>query len=536
MKLIRYILFCSSSARLSVAVIILLALFSAGCQKELLNTVPNDRVSSAVFWNNLSDATQGANAAYTYLEGFGNIFTWDGLSDIGHTNQFFQPDATMEQDVYDATAPRILSEWDNAYNGIYAANTYFANVGKVQTTDTASLAVLGAEVRTLRAYHYIHLAILYGAVPLITTPLTVSEAEKLQRTSADSIWDFVESELRAAAGVLPVTASQKGRIAKGAALSLLARAALYAGRYQDAADAASQVMALNAYSLYGSYKDLFSYTGKENPEVILEHGYMAGANTTNTVFAYMAPYSQKSSTNWYVPTKTLVDAYQMANGKDITDPASGFDPYNPYVGRDPRLHYSIFVPGDSLPSGTVFNSIPGSGTTDAVGGTYYATVTGYTSRKYINTQDYANPTQCTINLILLRYAEVYLTYAEAKVELNQLDQSVYDAINKVRMRPSVNMPAIATGLSQDSLRSVVRHERMTELAFEGLRFYDLRRWKTAAASLNGNVYGMTYNDGGTLTTIKVSFSRAFTAPRDYLWPVPYNESLLNPGLGQNPGW
>jgi hypothetical protein len=516
---------------------ILFLCLGVGCQKGLLNTIPNDRISTAVYWNTLADATDGSNACYYYLETFGNIFTWDGLSDIGHTNQFFQPDATMEQDVYDATASRVLNEWDGAYTGIYASNTYFANVGKVpvNSTDSAALAVLGGEVRALRAYHYIHLAMLYGAVPLITTPIDVSQAESLHRTSVDSIWDFVESELTAAAAVLPVTPSQKGRISKGGALALLARAALYAGRYQDAVNAASQIMSMGNYSLYPNYYNIFQYAGVENNEVLLEREFSTGVNV-NVVFQLMAPYSQKSSTNWYVPTKTLVDAYQTTNGKNITDPASGFDPYHPYLNRDPRLHYSIFVPGDTLPNGAIFNSLPNSGTTDAVGSTYSATVTGFTSKKYITPQDYANPAQGTLNLILIRYAEILLTYAEAKIELNQIDQTVYNAINQVRQRPSVDMPPIGTGLTQDSLRSVVRHERMVELAFEGLRFYDLRRWQTAAALLNGPIYGMTYNNGGTLTTITVPFTRVFTAPRDYLWPVPYNETLLNPGLGQNPGW
>jgi hypothetical protein len=318
-------------------------------------------------------------------------------------------------------------------------------------------------------------------------------------------------------------------------LGLKARANLYAGRYRQAADAAAGVMALG-YGLHPSYKSLYSYSAENNSEVLLDRQYIKDV-AANNIFARLAPYSQKSATSYYVPTKALADAYEMSNGKAIGDPGSGFDPMHPYDNRDPRLRFSIFIQGDALPSGGVYNPTPGSGTPDAVGNTYLATSTGFNMKKYINPEDYANPGNCGINIILMRYAEVLLTYAEAKIELNEIDASVYKAINDVRSRADVHMPAIGTSLSQSQLRIAVRHERMVELALEGLRLFDIRRWKTAETLMKGNVYGMDYVENGVLKTIQVSgFTRNFE-PKHYLWPVPQPEVDLNPNLlPQNQGW
>jgi hypothetical protein len=232
-----------------------------------------------------------------------------------------------------------------------------------------------------------------------------------------------------------------------------------------------------------------------------------------------------------------VDAYEMSNGDAIGDAGSGFDPYNPYQNRDPRLLYSIFVPGDSLPNGSIFNPKPDSKTGDAVYSTFVVSPTGYNLKKYVNKEDLSTPGNCGINLILVRYAEVLLTYAEAKTELNQVDASVYDAINEIRQRPDVNMPAIASGKTQDEMRSIIRHERMVELAFEGLRYFDILRWKIAETVMPGKVYGMTYvDDDGNLQTVEVTGWTNLFNSRNYQWPIPQNELDLNSQLTQNPGW
>lgn len=520
-----------------IIVAMLATVLLAGCQKNLLETIPNDRISTEIFWKTEKDATLAANAVYTYLGSAEDYFSWDGMSDIGHINLPGSANQLILKGEYDPLSSRILSEWTEAYTGIRAANTFLANAGRVQEITPGLINRLKQEVRVLRAYYYITLASLFGDVPLITEAITLQESKQLTRTPVAQVWDFISTELAEAAAGLPNTHPEKGRVTKGAALGLKARAMLYAGRYADAAAAAQEVMGLNVYSRYASYANMFSYAAENNPEVIFDIQYVKD-NYRNNVFYLIAPYSQMSSDNRYVPNKKLVDAYQMKNGKSINDPASGFDPYHPYVDRDPRLKYSVFVPGDILPNNQTFNSTPGSGTGDAVGSTFKATNTGFTVKKYINKEDLAQPTNGGINLVLMRYAEIQLIYAEAKIEQNQLDQSVLDAINFSRERPDVNMPAVTTIGTQDEMRQIVRQERLVELAFEGLRYIDIRRWRIAEHVMPGKIYGMTYADAaGNLKTVEVlAWTTLFNKERDYLWPIPQKERELNPELTQNPNW
>lgn len=447
--------------------IIVIASFS-GCSQDMLETVPNDRISTEIYWKTDKDAILASNAVYTYLEGV-SIFSWDGMSDIGHTNIPFAVNAVVERGQTDVQNGIVLSEWQNDYAGIHSANAFLANVDKVKATDENRIGILKGEVKTIRAYLYIRLASLFGDVPLVTTEITLDESRNLTRESVAKVWDFIAAELTDAAGVLPNAQTDKGRITKGAALALKARAMLYAGRYPEAAEAAKQVMDLHVYGLYPSYQNLFSYAAENNQEVILDKEFVKDTYRNNA-FSYMAPYSQQASGSTFVPLKKLVDAYQMNNGKDIADPTSGFDPYDPYKNRDPRLSYSVYTLGDELPDNKTYDSRPGSGTADAVGFTYLATTTGFNVKKYINKEDLVQPANCGINIILIRYAEVLLTYAEAKIEADQIDQSVVDAINEVRQRADVNMPPLPGVGSQEEMRSIVRHERMVELAFEGLRY------------------------------------------------------------------
>ena len=534
--------FYITSFRSRIIKYLLLLLTSAvvlsACKKDFLEQIPNDRLSGEIYWKTDNDALLGANAVYTYLEDGWDIFGLDGVTDIGHTNWILVEQTTLEQGTYTAMSSGLVSNcWTLAYKGIRATNDFLLNVDKVTTKNQTLINRLKAEVRVLRAHQYIKLAAYYGDVPLVTSDISLDESFNLTRTPVAQVWDFVVKELNEAANDLPLVQTDKGRITKGAALSILARGLLYAGRYQEAATAAKQVMDLKVYSLYPAYKNLFSYEAENNVEVILDKQHIVNTYSTN-VFYLMAPYSQQSSLNYFVPTKKMVDAYQMTNGKDISDQASGFDPFNPYKDRDPRLSYSVFLVGDILPDGSTFNSTPESGTMDAVDvRVSTATTTGFTLKKYINAQDFAQPENCGINFILLRYAEVLLTYAEAKIEANQIDQSVLNAINEVRARPDVNMPPYTTLASQSSMREIVRRERLVELAFEGLRFIDIRRWRIAENVIPGQVYGMTYNDKGNLKTIVIaSFEKVFNKNRDYLLPIPQKEIEINRNLIQNPNW
>lgn len=509
----------------------------SSCKKDILETVPNDRVSSTIYWRTESDAIYGVNSVYSALDAV-NLFVLDGVSDIGHTNTTFTVEFNIENGTYDASHSRIQTEWQSTYRGIFLANDVLANIDKITSSNTALIDRLKAETRVLRAYYYLKLTGLYGDVPMITTPISAAEGLTIARTSQAEVYEFISAELTAAATALPATyaAADKGRVTKGAALALKARAHLWAGNFAEAATAAKAVMDLNVYGLVDEYGKLFTYAMENSKEVVLDKQFLAGTLTHNS-FAYMGPYSQRNSASNFVPTKALADLYTMKNGKDITDPTSGFDPMQPYLNRDPRMRFTMFLDGDVLPSGILFQPVPGSGGADEVGKTQYNTSTGYSLKKYVVAEDLQTPGASGLNFMLLRYAEVLLTYAEAKIELNQLDASVYDAINAVRTRSDVGLPALETGLTQEQLRQIVRKERTIELAFEGWRLFDIRRWRIGEQVMRGPVYGITYYENGNPVTVEVpSVVRVFDPGKHYLWPVPQKENALNPALGQNPGW
>lgn len=527
MKNFKYILLCFTIVSL------------VACQEDLLETIPNDRISKEIFWKTLEDLEYASNAVYPALDGT-NIFYYDGITDQLMTNHPFNSNTDVQRGFGTIASGKFYSEWQNAYQGIRRANDFMDNVDLVEEDDQEAINRYKGEVMTLRAYIYLKLIMLYGDVPLITSGIDIEEGRTITRTPIAEIWDFIEEELTQAAEWLPY--ENNGRIGKGAALALKARAMLYAGKYNEAAQAAKEIMDSDVFSLYPDYFNLFQYEGENNSEVILAREFAVDVNAHN-IYSSVAPWSQTSgsSGSLYVPTKAIIDAYPMANGLPIDDPESGFDPYNPYENRDPRLAQSVFLTGITpLPDGGTYGTIPGTDGSDAVQITVYSTASGYNVRKYVDAADYSNPSNSGLNIMLIRYAEVLLTYAEAKIEMGELDETVYAAINEVRQRESVMLPSVTPeqAATQESMREIVRNERQIELAFEGFRLFDIRRWKIAEDVMPGVPLGMQYVDGdGNLVQISLDgFDRSFDPERDYLWPIPNRERELNTALTQNSGW
>lgn len=509
-----------------------------GCQSDLLDTIPNDRISTTIFWKTTADAEFAANAIYPTLDGL-NFLSYDGLTDVALTNPPFNANVDIQRGFTTSATPRFLTEWNNAYIGIRRANDFMDNIDRVEGGDPNIINRLKGEAMTIRAYHYIKLVMLFGDVPLIDTGIGIEDGRNILRTPKNQIWDFIEMELGQASAWLPL--NNNGRINQGAANGLRARAMLYAGRFTNAIEAAQKVMQSGAHSLSNSYFNLFQYAGENSSEIILSRQYARDVNAHN-IYNLLAPWSQipGSAGSVYVPTAEMVDKYEMTNGLSITSPGSGFDPLNPYINRDPRLGHSVFLSEITpMPDGRIYGSTPGSNGPDAVQITVYSTASGYNIRKYVANEDYNNPANSGLNITLMRYAEILLTYAEAKIELGEIDQSVYDAINLIRQRPSVDMPPITTEMasSQEQMREIVRKERTVELAFEGFRLFDIRRWRIAEEVMPGLPKGRTYLENGELKQIVLNgFDRFFDVGKDYLWPIPQRERELNQNLTQNPGF
>lgn len=416
------------------------------------------------------------------------------------------------------------------------------------------------EVRLLRAYYYFLLVRAYGDVPFTTEVLTEEEANSIKRTPASDVFDFIISECDVVADELPISYSdldndaagnsdnpESGRVNRGTALALKARASLYrASRlfnenndlnlWRDAALACQEVIDYcmeNGISL-GAYTALWGVNNYQASEVI----FARRLGTTNSPEVYNFPIGMENANSGNCPTQTLVDAYEMQDGSDP-------DPTNPYEGRDPRMGMTIAVNGDSWPNTnpnpleTYYGGRNGAPIS-------YATPTGYYLKKYLDGSiDISASTSSggtRHSWITFRLGEFYLNYAEAVFNYlgsadavdGELFLSARDAVNKVRKRTGVNMPDFPTGMSNDEFWRRYKNERMVELAFEGHRFWDVRRWKeggfTSLIRMN-----ITLNEDGSFTYTPTTKSLVWD-DKMYFYPIPNAERLKNPNLTQNEGW
>jgi starch-binding outer membrane protein, SusD/RagB family len=528
--------------------VLTLFVFLIGCENNILDTFPVDELSNELFWESERDAISAANAVYNFLPGVGEI-QWDMLSDIGHTNNPANFRQAIESGEHDSSLSFFANLWNGHYQGIRRANYFLENVDQILENDPVYTNELNnrlkAEVRVIRALLYMRLSFWFGDIPLITETITPEEGAAIAETSRDQIVDFIFEELSEVASDLPLEypSSDIGRITRGAAYALLARSMIYNNRWQETAEAAQAVMDLRVHSLNDSFESLFDYESQNTAEIILDRQYSRGTVSHNYFSGY-APQGMNGNVG-LSPTRILADAFQTINGLSIEEDPE-FDEFNPYANRDPRLGYTLFLPafsdevaGDILFNGQEYDPRPGSGTADEIERDLNRTKTGFNTKKYINPDDLSDPTNNGTNFILIRYADVLLMYAEAKIELNDIDESVYSAINEVRTRPDVGMPTIPEGLSQEELREIVRNERMVEFGMEGLRFWDIRRWRIAEDVMQGNIPGMRYIESGGSEIQTFTFggtTRAFNPNRDYLFPIPAQELVINQNLTQNPGY
>ena len=425
------------------------------------------------------------------------------------------------------------------------------------------------EVRFLRAYFYFNLARAYGDVPLITKVLTEDEANQVTRTPVAEVFDFIVKECDAIleADQLPVrysdlvgdaangSSTDGGRVTKQAVMALKARTLLYwasplfnkennSDLWRQAAQANKDVIdfcTANGISL-GKYSEIWGTNNWQAGEMIFVRrvGDMNWPETTNF------PVGMENGNSGNCPTQTLIDAYEMqATGLAWDEPGSGYDQTDPYAGRDPRLAMTIAVNGDKWPDTNPNpletyqggrNGLPLAG----------ATPTGYYLKKYLDkTIDISTSTgsgSTRHNWVTYRLGEFYLNYAEAVFNyLGSADatdgtftMSAVDAVNVVRSRSDVNMPGFPTGLSNDEFTEKYRRERMVELAFEGHRFWDVRRWKDGASQRS--IIEMQITKNGDRYTYNHVPKPRYWDDKMYLFPIPDSEIRKNPNLTQNPGW
>ncbi|MEO2073108.1 MAG: RagB/SusD family nutrient uptake outer membrane protein [Zunongwangia sp.] len=530
------------------------------CNDDFLERPPQDQLTNANFWENEEQLILAANALYANVKAKNTV----DMENMGDNTLW--PSSTQYQQIgsgnYGPDQNTINTEWTTQYRGVRQANAFLENYHKANVSSELAERLAG-EVRVVRALMYSYLINFWGDVPLVTQTLTIDEL-MVGRTPKEQIVDFLLEDLEVAAEALPTeipTGENLGRMNRGAALALKARIALYNERYDIAEDAARRVMEMGVYELFDignpneNYNALFTDRGKlaagDNRETIIARLALSDVAMHNLSREIQVP---DQVIRWN-PTKSLIDDYLMIDGLPIDkSPLYHVTFYEDvFENRDPRMTQTILEPGSTWGGrydGRVENDNPSifevpKFQSDRRGA---VTLTGYYFTKYADVDAVATYNRDDNDIHLLRYAEVLLTYAEAKFEQGTLSQEDIDSsINLLRARVGMT-PMSIRALEQNGLNlgEEIHRERRIELALEGQRYFDLKRWKIAEV-LGNDVKGTNIHwlpnaeAAANLRTDSEGFliahtGRTFDPERHYLWPIPLPQLERNPDLVQNPGW
>lgn len=560
--------FALSHYRITCLFLCAVTFYFYSCNKDL-NLVSQDSITDATFWKTGNDFKLACNNLYNGLDRFGEE---DTESDIA----FNVPNSVSNGNLQPV---ETSGQWNTSYGYIRSANTIIEKGAGAADKDIKRYV---AEAKFFRAWYYWKLLRIYGGVPLITKVLSTGDPELFTpRATRMETTDLILKDLDEAKGDLPLQSDLSspdiGRISKGAALALAARVALFEGtwekfrgqtsatQYLDKAIASSgEVINSGAYALYTgssaqSYRYLFLEPGNDSKESILDRRY------ARNILGQDAPYMYDQ--DGYNPTRKLVDMYLDKNGLPITAAGSLFHGYSTftseYQDRDPRMTMTMIIPG-TLTNRVFYPINKVANWPDKPQRNFN---TGYILYKYMSEDPVANnsgragdASLFDFDRHLIRYAEVLLIYAEAVFEKNGFisDNDLNLSVNKLRDR--VNMPhltnAFITAHSLD-MRTELRRERTVELALEGFRYDDIRRWKTAETELLQDVKGIKitgtdwatrapYSDPTYLSKVDANGfliaekDRKFNPNKDYLQPLPTKEVAFYTANGktleQNPGW
>ncbi len=503
-----------------------------------LDLTPVESQSELNYWETEEDARIFLNSIYADLMSADNYLFFNALSDDAYTKAV-EDYRNISSGSYGPTNGVVTNVWSGRYEAIRRTIIFLNNIDRVEEITEPQRASYIAQARFIRAWHYFYLIELYGDVPFILDEISIEESLTLEREDEATILVFIYEELASAINNLPesYSADQRGRITKGAAMAFKSRVHLYNEDYTTAASIASELV--GRYSLFPDYGALFKTENETADEIMLSLQYIPTDREHNNQYVLIPP-SLGGYAN-FSPLQELIDTYPTINGYSINDPSANYDENNPYQNRDPRLEatiiYDEYQMKDFSGNDIIIDTSPGA----APNGLNYSsntTPTGYYVHKYFDSMA-RNQTNSGLNLIVIRYAEVLLNLAEAKIESGTFSQSDWDmTIRPIRARAGLQGAALEfPGNDQNQLRKLVRNERRVELAFEsGHRFFDIRRWKIAEDVLNGWTHGIKTDDSNVDDGyIRVS-ERTFDPAKHYLWPIPQSERDINKNLTQNPNW
>ncbi len=544
--------------KLSSVILIFLILITA-CRKQL-DTKPLDAFSATDFYTNESNAQLALNALYrgsilTNVASF-NPVDWcdyNGLLwlEMATDNAY---DRRLDNSVFNRLTNGTLVNsnnalqfyWTGSYYRIAHCNDFLENIGKVPMDETKRKRMI-AEARFIRACQYFYMSQYWGSVPLVTKVLTPDEANNVSKASHADLIKFTISELTDAAADLPrmkdIPSAETGRASKQAALAFLGRTQLGESMFADAAATYKTIIDFGDNIIDPSYSSIFLEANENSLENIFSIQFIPNLEADG-IMQHHAP-GIMGGYDILNPLGSLMEAYQFTDGTSFSYTDARYDYRDISKNRDPRFKYTIYYNNAPFRTTNFISHPDSANSTDQVQSpTRQTTQTGYAQHKWIDENFTGNlQTGYGGNLVIIRYAEVLLSYLEASIEAGMpITQTLLDAtVNKVRGRASVNMPKF-TQTDPNLLRPLLRNERRVELALEGTRLWDLLRWHIADQVLKGDFYGHPYPVSIRAIRKKTTASaadpfkrwyvtsKAFRKGMDEYWPIPLAEVSINPKL------
>lgn len=541
---------------------------------DFLDSFPQGEVTDENFWKSEEDAEKILVDIYNATMPKGGIFFDEAMSDNAYLrHDWWVGSQQVANGSLNASSTVPNSKWKSCYESIRKCWFLLEGIPRVTFKSEQGKNALLGQAYFMLAYNYYLLTSYYGDVPLVVETLSIPESKALPRTKKSEVVEYAIKKLEEAVLLLENISLEYGRVTADACRCLMARIYLYNADY---ANVLKVIQPLEGkYQLYTEgetpYADLFSGVAEQNCEVILgvpcdkKVGSVKNSHNGNLSMLLKGmtggdPYCG------IAPSGSLVDAYPMADGRLIHEAGSVYNPSKPYESRDPRFYQSIVYPTGQqryldVKTKTIKVKLydPEDPTTTALQ-QYNApepSATGYIWNKYIDFSVYGmtNISDCTNDIIVFRYADILLMKAEALVRTKgeEARQEVCNLIDQLRDRVRGGRVHRENYQSADKLMELVKNERRIELANEGIRYFDIIRWKEAECNtlergigLTGEMYGAYMRKDGvgkddrTITVDGVERryveTRYFDPSKGYLFPVPQSERDLNPNLTQNPNW
>lgn len=542
-----------------IILFLIIIVTASSCEKGFLDRTPYDGLSDAKIWGSEKNILMQMNGVYsTFARDAMYDFYWyitnigpDGYAWVRGTAGLIQ-----SQGLATARDDKFLTQYSAFYKTIKYANDAIANLPNNPSISSELSDRLVGEAKFLRGLSYFYLWDLYGGVIILDKPLNPADTY-LPRNTAEEVKTFIINDFTDAIDKLPVSyesASDDGRVTKGAAIAMLGKTYLYDKQWANAAEQFGKLMnSPFSYQLVADYADIFNYKTQPNSERVFDIQYIMlegyGSSFDNM---YGTRIHNRGCQDYSDVELTTISVYTNLDGSPIDmstmpkrinypdDHQFGLDLISwyesTYANVDNRLHKSVIVPGATFlgrsnlifklyyPYADYVNADPPPIRTT------FPNIALIPWRKFVTTgTDNLYRADCPTKNPLIRYADILLMYAEAKNETDGPTADVYNAVKQIRDRAGlVDLPA---GLSKEDMQRNIWLERFREFPGEGMLYFDVRRWGTATS--NDPVFGLNHDvldfKGDRL------FTKAF-AERDYLWPIPAQEREINTILTQNPGW